>query len=336
MKKILQIDGGGIMGIIPATVLEHLEKKLGTPLAECFDLITGISTGAIIGGAIAAGVPAEKVAQLYIDKSKTLITRRSLWNPKNWGCSKYDRQPFLAEIAKIETNKQNEEGNQILLGELKLSELKTRFMSTTFNLCSQRTHFLKSWEEAGKYPLIDVMSWSGLSAAYYFGQINVDDYQWYHYQPDYYEQYCQEDKPGTVNIIRKKGAIFQDEGQGTHNNALIHILMEILANQWTDDDIYILSLGAGNLDQYTPYHKAKHINKQKRLSLIARNDFIVDQVLASIFVSRNNPKIEFKRIDIIVKKEEYGFDKIEYLKQYKEYGVELALQLTDDELNVFF
>jgi len=321
------------MGIIPATVLAHLEKKLDTPLGECFDLITGISTGAIIGGAIAAGVPAEKVAQLYIDKSKTLITRRPLWNPTNWGRSKYDRQPFLEEIAKIKTN---EQGNKILLGELKLSELKTRFMSTSFNLCSQRTHFLKSWEEAGKYPLIDVMSWSGLSAAYYFGRINVDDYQWYHYQPDYYEQYCQEDKPGTVNIIRKKGAIFQDEGQGTHNNALIHILVEILANQWTDEDIYILSLGAGNLDQYTPYHNIKQKQKRLFVSTPVRNDFIVEQVLASIHVSRNNPKIQLKRIDIIVKKEEYGLDKIKYIKQYRQYGIELALQLTDDELRVFF
>jgi hypothetical protein len=330
MKKILQIDGGGIMGTIPATVLAHLEKKLGTPLCECFDLITGISTGAIIGGAIAASVPAEKVAQLYVDKSKKLITRRPLWNPKNWGRSKYDRQPFLEEIAKIETD-----DNKISLGQLKLSELKTRFMTTSFNLCSQRTHFIKSWEEHGKYPLIDVMSWSALSAAYYFGQINVSSYEWYHYQPDYYEQHHNE--PETVNLVRKKGAIFQDEGQGTHNNALIHILVEILANRWAqDEEIYILSLGAGNLDQYTSYYKATQLNKRKPFShaLIARNDFIVDQVLASIHVSRNNPKIHFKRIDIMVKKEEYGLDKIEYLEQYKQYGIELSIQMTNDELRV--
>ena len=54
MKKILQIDGGGIRGIIPAVILSYLEEKCGKPLCQCFDLITGTSTGAIIGGAIAA------------------------------------------------------------------------------------------------------------------------------------------------------------------------------------------------------------------------------------------------------------------------------------------
>jgi hypothetical protein len=337
MKKILQIDGGGIMGIIPATVLAQLEKKLGTPLNDNFDLITGISTGAVIGGAIAAGVPADKVAQLYINKGKKLITRRPLWNPKNWSRSKYDRRPFIEDIAKLETNKQDKDGKKILLAQLKLSDLKTRFMTTAFNLCSQRTHFIKSWQDQGKYPLIDVMAWSALSAGYYFGQINVKDYQWCHYQPDHYEQCRLNQEAGIVNLIRKRGAIFQDEGQGTHNNALIHILVEILANQWDqDEDIYILSLGAGNLDQYTSYQKATQIDKHKRSSQAAlvRNDFIVDQVLAFIHVARNNPKIHFKRIDIMVKKEEYGFDKIEYTEQYKQYGIELSVQMTPDDLRV--
>ena len=66
MKRILQIDGGGIMGVIPSTVLASLEEKLSNkPLCKCFDLITGTSTGAIIGGAIAAGVPAKEIASIY-------------------------------------------------------------------------------------------------------------------------------------------------------------------------------------------------------------------------------------------------------------------------------
>ena len=43
--KILSIDGGGIRGVIPATVLDHVEKTVGRPIAELFDVIAGTSTG---------------------------------------------------------------------------------------------------------------------------------------------------------------------------------------------------------------------------------------------------------------------------------------------------
>ena len=56
-KKItlLSIDGGGIRGIIPAVILNHIEKGLqrqsGNPnatLADYFDLVAGTSTGGIL------------------------------------------------------------------------------------------------------------------------------------------------------------------------------------------------------------------------------------------------------------------------------------------------
>ena len=53
--RILSIDGGGIRGIIPAKVLEVLEKKLqnktgndNARIADHFDLIAGTSTGGIL------------------------------------------------------------------------------------------------------------------------------------------------------------------------------------------------------------------------------------------------------------------------------------------------
>ncbi len=46
--KILSIDGGGIRGIIPATVLKAVEEKSQKPISQLFDLIAGTSTGGII------------------------------------------------------------------------------------------------------------------------------------------------------------------------------------------------------------------------------------------------------------------------------------------------
>ena len=50
--KILSIDGGGVRGIIPAIWLCEIEKELKKPMASVFNMITGASTGAIIGAAL--------------------------------------------------------------------------------------------------------------------------------------------------------------------------------------------------------------------------------------------------------------------------------------------
>lgn len=46
--KVLTIDGGGIRGIIPAIILDELQKRLSQDLWQAFDLMAGTSTGGII------------------------------------------------------------------------------------------------------------------------------------------------------------------------------------------------------------------------------------------------------------------------------------------------
>ena len=57
LTRILSIDGGGMKGIIPATLLITLEECLKkhshdpeAKLADYFDLIAGTSTGGILAG----------------------------------------------------------------------------------------------------------------------------------------------------------------------------------------------------------------------------------------------------------------------------------------------
>jgi hypothetical protein len=64
-RRILAIDGGGVRGIIPATVLASLERSTGTLARDQIDLVAGTSTGAVIAGAVAAGIPAERLVSLY-------------------------------------------------------------------------------------------------------------------------------------------------------------------------------------------------------------------------------------------------------------------------------
>ena len=63
--RILTIDGGGVRGIIPITILESMEEKLQmnlgkkVSLAEYFDIMAGTSTG----GIIVLGLNARKSAE---------------------------------------------------------------------------------------------------------------------------------------------------------------------------------------------------------------------------------------------------------------------------------
>lgn len=78
-RYLLSIDGGGIRGIIPAIALAKLESTTGRRTRETFSLVAGTSTGAIIAAAVAAGVPADRIRQLYVERSSEILTRRP-WN----------------------------------------------------------------------------------------------------------------------------------------------------------------------------------------------------------------------------------------------------------------
>lgn len=73
-KNILSIDGGGIRGIIPASTLVALEQQLGKPVRDCFDFVAGTSTGALIAAAVAAGVPATQILNIYKQRSREIFS----------------------------------------------------------------------------------------------------------------------------------------------------------------------------------------------------------------------------------------------------------------------
>ncbi|KAL6654176.1 hypothetical protein ACP70R_007641 [Stipagrostis hirtigluma subsp. patula] len=72
---VLSIDGGGIRGLIPATIIACLETKLqeldgpDARIADYFDVIAGTSTGALITAMLAA--PDEKNRPLFAAKDVT-------------------------------------------------------------------------------------------------------------------------------------------------------------------------------------------------------------------------------------------------------------------------
>ena len=70
--RVLSIDGGGMRGLYTVAYLLSLTQRYAVTRGEDeldigkgFDLITGTSTGAIIAGALAAGVSLDRVSALY-------------------------------------------------------------------------------------------------------------------------------------------------------------------------------------------------------------------------------------------------------------------------------
>jgi len=77
--RILSLDGGGIKGLFPATVLAELEQRFlgGQPIAKYFDLVTGTSTGGIIALGLGAGLRASELAELYSQRGAEIFPERS-------------------------------------------------------------------------------------------------------------------------------------------------------------------------------------------------------------------------------------------------------------------
>jgi uncharacterized protein len=303
-KKILQIDGGGLKGVIPATVLANFEQVLGKQCCEVFDLITGTSTGAIIGGVLATGVTeAKELRDMYVKKGPQLFTPRVPFAPILGQLvmgSKYDRQPFIDQIMKY-------------TGGMKMRDVKTKFMATTMNLCSGRTHYVYSTDPLEMdYTVCQVISWSALSAAAYFGKINEPDFVWDDFLPD---------GKVTQNI---QGAVFQDGGQGVNNCTLGAATIESIAKKWFDEEVIILSLGCGEYHRRVPYDIASKkgmIGQVMEFLSQARNEAAFVQYMEarclSIFRKANYKLV---RINCSLPKKADKLDGVKWIDTYADLG----------------
>lgn len=74
MSNLLSIRGGGIRGIIPCCCLMQLEQQLGGLTRDHVDFCAGTSTGALLTAAVAAGIPAADLLEVYTGRSQEIFT----------------------------------------------------------------------------------------------------------------------------------------------------------------------------------------------------------------------------------------------------------------------
>ncbi|MDG2442459.1 MAG: patatin-like phospholipase family protein [Luminiphilus sp.] len=141
-RRVLSIDGGGIRGIIPAMVVAHIERKMGKPAHELFDLMVGTSTGGILalglsrpGASRPAQFSARWVVKLYEEQGANIF-EYSLWRK-------------LRTVGGILDEAYSHEVLEGILGryfaDATLGDCKVPTMVTSYDIQNRRTVFLKSW-----------------------------------------------------------------------------------------------------------------------------------------------------------------------------------------------
>jgi len=162
MKKVrvLSLDGGGIRGIIPATVVEYIENKLieitnnkNARIADYFDIIVGTSTGGILScfyltpndkGAdniASSKYTAKKALEFYSDKGIEIFNN-----------SKYKTWLGLRQL--VNSTRYNPKKIEQIFNEtfsdLKMSELIKPCTVTTYDMLSKTSFFFNSREPESK------------------------------------------------------------------------------------------------------------------------------------------------------------------------------------------
>jgi patatin-like phospholipase/acyl hydrolase len=138
--KVLSIDGGGIRGVIPATVLAEIETRTQSRIAELFDLIAGTSTGGIL--ALGLAKPSAKdptypeyaasdLADLYVKEGKRIFAR-SPWHR-------------LSALDNLLDEKYDAAGVEAVLkqyfGDVKMSKAVTETLVTSYELETRQPWF---------------------------------------------------------------------------------------------------------------------------------------------------------------------------------------------------
>lgn len=162
-RYLLSIDGGGIRGILPVSALIQLERTTGYLTREIFSFVAGTSTGALIAAAIAAGIPAEGILNLYVKRSRDIFPQSRLRTPRrilfgSMYSTKTLRRVLSEEIGPAQNWTLNDSPIDVLLTAKRLSDGKPWYFVRDQSNNSRRT---------GQLSLVDCATASAAAPTYF-------------------------------------------------------------------------------------------------------------------------------------------------------------------------
>lgn len=140
-RRILCIDGGGILGVFPAAVLAELEQHLDQPIGSYFDLIAGTSTGGILAIGLSLGLPASELLDLYEKRGPQIfgqdhgplgnLVLRNVRGVRWLYRRKYDSDALRAVLQEV-------------LGNRRIGDARTRLIVPAWNPVAQSVYIYKT------------------------------------------------------------------------------------------------------------------------------------------------------------------------------------------------
>lgn len=236
--RVLAIDGGGIRGIIPATVLSYIEKQTAKPISQLFDLIAGTSTGGIL--ALGLTKPSPTAPGLPHYSARDLI---GLYEQE--GPNVFPQSASLCRLARqVIRPKYSASGIERTLAryfqEARLSESLTDVLVTAYDIERRAPFFFKRTKARSKQaePVLDFfmkdVARSASAAPTYFppAQITTVVPAAYHALID--------------------GAVFAG------SPAMCAFAEARSTLTWDDQTILLVSLGTGKCESRIGYEKARN------------------------------------------------------------------------------
>lgn len=160
--RILSLDGGGLRGVVPLTILAEVEKRLSPKreLWECFDLVAGTSTGGLLSCALTmrdknsgtkkAKYTIEDILKVYTERGKEIFPKPNWFGNLFHKAADIFRPTFgEAGIAKVFHD---------VVGDSRISDCLTNILVSTYDLNNNIPLFFKS---------LDILNNNGLDALLY-------------------------------------------------------------------------------------------------------------------------------------------------------------------------
>ncbi|PCI39964.1 MAG: patatin [Rhodospirillaceae bacterium] len=144
--QILVLPGGGFLGLHTAVILDEIEKQIGHPIGQHFDLIAGTSVGGLIALAVAAEIPASELVSMFENQGPMIFKKKRFWS--GFFSSKFSQTPLKNALDGI-------------LGDRILGEVKHNVVIPVLNLSKGgpsmfKTPHHESFKQDWKFKLVDV------------------------------------------------------------------------------------------------------------------------------------------------------------------------------------
>jgi len=164
MKRLLNIDGGGIRIYFSLLILNYIEKRTNKRIIDLFDFYAGVSASSIILAALLTKYTVDEMLVLFKEISKNIFYKSiyyTITSGFGFFYSKYPDTNINYELEK-------------LLGDEKISAVKKPLIILTYDLVNTKSKNFHSYKNSD-YKLWEVVR-SSTAAPTYFPPYKMDEF----------------------------------------------------------------------------------------------------------------------------------------------------------------